>query len=609
MKRFYSLFLVALTCMLGFAANAQDELSFTFTVNEPSHVTVSVDGTPVALTGNTTVVPFKQYAGVNIQAESGWGIKSFANGAGAPISFQPNYAYFSPDDKATYVMEVYNMEEARTASCTVTVDDATKVRAMLSGTYTAVNLVNGAQTIKFNPETEKELMFSSAGGTPIYKVELNGTPVSGSYGSYSVPLTQGCAINVMANFPEGDADVTFTYGDKGEGFWTGASVNGTPVENFDGKKFSAAFGSQISISGDINNYAYQNITVNGNPVQYFYGECSFTLTENTEVHVDAHPFGTISFTINIDDPANVTFSQTDQYGPKPITGLVAGSNTVTISEKNTTVNIAAKPGCFITSIKDGDGNMLGNSVNVTEGMAINVISGAITLDKTAVIWIDDISAASYYFNCVLDMGSERKSYELVSGYNRVQFSEQYNDFNIGWAGASVNMLFLNQQLQDPQYQGVTTYLLDLAENDVVKLFLGTAPEDVKVNFTSEGEAQATVKRDILTDITDWAGLREQVFAGTEYVISAGPEIKVSVNGTGLVSEAGDGVYKFTTAADTKEYNVVISATSGVSDVAVDGVSAEDAVYNMQGVRVGRRADLETMPSGLYIVGDKKVIKH
>jgi hypothetical protein len=36
-------------------------------------------------------------------------------------------------------------------------------------------------------------------------------------------------------------------------------------------------------------------------------------------------------------------------------------------------------------------------------------------------------------------------------------------------------------------------------------------------------------------------------------------------------------------------------------------SADDAVYSLQGVRMGTRSDLNSLPGGLYIVGGKKVL--
>lgn len=50
------------------------------------------------------------------------------------------------------------------------------------------------------------------------------------------------------------------------------------------------------------------------------------------------------------------------------------------------------------------------------------------------------------------------------------------------------------------------------------------------------------------------------------------------------------------------------ATSGISDVAVPAVlNVSDDVYNLQGVRVAARADMNNLPAGLYICGGKKYV--
>ena len=44
--------------------------------------------------------------------------------------------------------------------------------------------------------------------------------------------------------------------------------------------------------------------------------------------------------------------------------------------------------------------------------------------------------------------------------------------------------------------------------------------------------------------------------------------------------------------------------AGVDSVLVNRGSDNDNVYNLQGIRIGKRSDLKSLPQGLYIVGDK-----
>lgn len=53
-----------------------------------------------------------------------------------------------------------------------------------------------------------------------------------------------------------------------------------------------------------------------------------------------------------------------------------------------------------------------------------------------------------------------------------------------------------------------------------------------------------------------------------------------------------------------------SAVSGIVDIipSADAVATpDDAVYNLQGIRVAKRADMQTLPAGLYICGGEKYI--
>lgn len=49
------------------------------------------------------------------------------------------------------------------------------------------------------------------------------------------------------------------------------------------------------------------------------------------------------------------------------------------------------------------------------------------------------------------------------------------------------------------------------------------------------------------------------------------------------------------------------STSGIHDIRVESFDS-DAVYNLQGVRIGTKADMEHLPRGIYIIGGKKIIK-
>ncbi|MDE6197695.1 MAG: hypothetical protein K2F91_07505, partial [Muribaculaceae bacterium] len=64
----------------------------------------------------------------------------------------------------------------------------------------------------------------------------------------------------------------------------------------------------------------------------------------------------------------------------------------------------------------------------------------------------------------------------------------------------------------------------------------------------------------------------------------------------------DGAYSFVMTADRKLK--VVSESSGIEGI--EAAPADEAVYNLQGVRLDRT--LDELPAGVYIVGGRKVVK-
>ncbi len=76
------------------------------------------------------------------------------------------------------------------------------------------------------------------------------------------------------------------------------------------------------------------------------------------------------------------------------------------------------------------------------------------------------------------------------------------------------------------------------------------------------------------------------------------------------TETGSYIIDFTQAYETEKYPIptlkVNAGSSGVEEIEETPVSADEAIYNLQGVRLN--SDWESLPSGLYISGGKKIVK-
>ncbi len=67
---------------------------------------------------------------------------------------------------------------------------------------------------------------------------------------------------------------------------------------------------------------------------------------------------------------------------------------------------------------------------------------------------------------------------------------------------------------------------------------------------------------------------------------------------------------WSTATRLKKMTVTVKdkAGSAVEDIHAENTTAPTTVYNLQGVKLGSAEVLSTLPSGIYIVGGKKIVK-
>ncbi len=382
------------------------------------------------------------------------------------------YGYLSSlVDGATYYVTVSTLADACDAKCTIKVDDPSKVSIYTNNTSRRLSLEEGENVVSFISSLESPLQISHANyGSSLYEISVNGTKQTVSqYGNY-VSVADGDVVEVKANYPDVKNKVTFVYGEGAEGFITGVSVDNVAITDFE-NGFEAQCGSIISITGNTSDYKYESMTIGGSAVQSFYGSTSFTLTEDTEVVVNAHKYGTLSFTVNVDDPANFTLYKGYSYQNNPYT-LVEGANELEISENSTNIQFKANSGCYFTSIKANDEEKYYSSssvtnITVTEGMVITVTTGKIVRDKTVTINIDDKSLATYNFSLTR---ADRSSIDVVNGENKIEFCDADLPIYFAAYGQTYLKVTLNSTECSPVYAGGSSYQFDtLNDGDVINI--------------------------------------------------------------------------------------------------------------------------------------------
>lgn len=607
MKKFYSFLMVALLGVLSLSA--QDKtITFTIDFDDPNAVTVTKDYSqtvPITAGVNTFTVPLQ--TSFDIRINSGYAFESIVNKAGTAQSFYYGSWYLSlwddSNDGEAFVVKTINLDASRTASFSLTVDNAQMVSASFSGTSERLALQDGTHEYKFNPEVENYLYLSSAGSRKLYRVTLGGVEIPIDY-SVAVPLTPGCEVTVEANYPDIPVTITIEYDEAATpNLVNNASINYSSVSGFNGKTLTAQAGDYIDLYVDTQKYKVDEMFINDEPYtpQYFYGSISFTVAGDTKVSIKAHPYGDITTYVTVDYPENITFYAGYQ-NPGNIVTLNPGRNEVKVSENTPVLSWTPNNGCEIVSVTTGTGEEItSTSVTATEGLELNIVTKKIVLDKSYVFWVDNTAAAQYYFRV---NNSRREEFPIVDGYNIIDFTDSFNPYQISWAGAPVSYLYVNDEPLSPMYEGGSYWELTAQDGDVVKAFLSSSPTKCNVTFTVEGDGDATLTHDIIKTLAGW---REgfSCFTGTRVAIAPAEDVieaQCTVNGT-LVNPTEASVFEFTVDNPATEVALVLKTPDGISDIELDD-NAPKAIYNLQGIKVS--GDRNNLPAGFYIIDGKKV---
>lgn len=621
MKKFYSIFVMAIMAIVAF--NAKADITVTLKVDDATRLTanyqyygadytakeVSLDLTQFTGEGATFTVP-ASYCYVNIYATDGNTITSAMNettGSSASIG-SSTYFYIYAD--AVLSVTSADLEATRTASCTVNVDDASKVNmSYYSGTK--IELVNGANTIKFNPNNETPFQISHASyGESLYQVALNNVVQTDSYGRYVVSVADGDVLDIKSDFPDEPTTITFSYGDN-EAEVLGClsvKVDGEAVEDFDGKTLTAKLGQKITIVGDVNLYNFNySIYVDGTSV-YFSGNYEFTATKTEyAISIDATKYTTFNVYATTATPEYISvYAGTSN----DVITLTTDTTAIALTSNNNYINIMPATDCFITSVLVNGveyGSNYGTSSVSVRGLAENdtivITADKLVREKEAYIWVDDLTAAMYGYS--VQRYSDRASINLISGEAvTVNFADTDNPYYLSFYQPTYCSIFVNGVYLVPQYEGSTSYYVTLVDGDDIKVYLASQPEKYAVTITQNVEDAISA---VATDGQAYSNYASgfTVLDGTVVSITlADTKASVIVDGATVEADA-DGKYNVVV---TKETNIVVDKTNAIEEV-VEVETLNNNVYNLQGILVVKNAtesQINALPAGLYIINGKKV---
>lgn len=613
MKKNYFVLIILFVIIASLKANA---FNITVNVDDASRVSLYLGSSKQTLTDGDNVLDVKTGDRLYFSANTGYVLKSVMNGTTAETISSLTSCMIGLDEAthtdAKWIVTTCPLDDVRTASCKVTVDDASKVTLGFSGTYTTYALKDGENDVKFVPEVESTFAISAKDNSvSLYSVKKNSEPVSPQYGTYRIDVVNGDKIEIQANYPDEDYSVKFNLSEKAEGFITKVQVNGVEVKNFMDDNFTVKAGSQVSITGNTNDYSLESFKVNGSDVD-FYGSYSFMVTGPTNVDIVAHKYGNISAVLDIDDASHVTVYKGYSYYGNSVE-VKTGKNTIEVPESTPVIAIKANDGYTLVSVSDGttdfverDGNSEVN-VKVTDAMNITVKTAELVRDKNAVVYVEDASVPSY-------MRFMRKDYttiDLATGYNHIPFYDGDLPFSSSFYGTSTLNVYKNDELMEPQYTGATSYTLNVEDNDVVKFFFTKTPAIAKATVTVEGDAkELTTVKDQIKEVADFTN-PISCLEDTELSFSVSDKSSVksfTMNGTAVTPQE-DGTYKVIITADS-DIKVELGVASGIKSVTGSENKANN-VYTTDGVLViknATRSQIDGLAKGIYIINGKKIIR-
>ncbi len=610
------------------SAFADTEITFFFDIDNPDAIEKFQinfqDITPQkGVTGYTITIADNNSLGVytKIDLKEGYIFDGVTQSDGATVPWILSNRTLSmyvvaTDNQKTWTVRTSDLNAIRTGTLTMNIDNISKLRVHEDVSDVDYAIANGANTIRFIPGEKNTItVIPNSSYDPLYRVEVNGEKVPvGEFGRYTFTPKDGDVVDVMANFPDTNFPVHFTYEPGAEKIITSVSVNNETVNDFDGKELSVKAGHEVFMRLDDTNFQISEVTINGVAQSNIYSSLYFTPLEETTVYIGAHPYGNITAYITIDDPANAIVYQGYAYENKVI-DLKAGRNEIALPERSAKICVWHSGTGRVASITDGTETYEPgqyNLIQLADGTELNITTAPIVRDDRVVVWLDSRDVfSSLTFNLGTYDFRTSLGDKLTAGYNHILIDPEVdNPVSLSWwtTTGQYNTVYVNDEQASPAYPGGVMYDLPrLEDGSVVKVFVATEPQRHETTFTLADGVEADVTTDFITPVADLSAPLN-LLAGTMVKIAPrnGAQITVARDNETLTPDE-EGNYSF--IAD-RPSTVAIEKDGSVGIDAVTGTTTLGNVYSLQGILIKKNAtaaDLDRLPAGIYIINGKKTI--
>lgn len=611
--------------------SAVRDASFTLNVADASKFTLTrSDNTTVSLQNGDNTIAFASGSHESGYSEGSFTLRTSESDVLVSVASSTNTnrsntvngsVSIYPSKDATVKVYVYNLAEIRTASCTVNVDEPSKLSVYRSG-----------QTIYFTEKTNKvyfvptghvsgyqENQLQLQGSSKWYQLTEGANTVSFA-DSYYWTVTDGATANVQFKAPDVDVPVKF---EGAIDAFAKVEVNGVEVDKatWSADGYTVKLGSEISLYGNNTDYTLNSLTIKDNKVDsyasFFNGYAySFTVTETSDytINLSATKFVPFDIYLTIDHPEYVEVAYQDaSYNKQVVTPATSERTKVTLPAGTSSVTInALNADCYIDSIKDQTGKeRYAGSINVNANDEFTVWAGQLNRTSTVYINFDDPTlfqyggqvqrGASSFATAVVTFQSQSSDPNGTynNGYknNEIPFDPQKeNLFNISLYGNS-GLFYLNQKVRS---FGSSDRFENVQDKDVIDVYLRY------YTFSFEDESSAYTSAVITTDLVKYGNLWVARPGTIIQFTTDAPSVKL---GEAELVANDEGVYSVT--LDDNAIVVLDKATP----TAIESVTIEkprnNNVYTLQGILLiqdASEAQIDALPRGLYIInGEKRIV--
>ena len=641
MSNLHPILLSVLFVAAPLAADAR-ECSVTLDVDNPTALAATFDGAPLTLNAGPNTITYEgdgynmsskieiNSTGPDIIIENVVCRTEGFNARAVQRGVKWESWFYEENDGCEYVLTTKDMAPLRTASCTITVlDDGGGISAS-RGDH-AFGLTTGTQTVRFDPSSETDFVFTLSSWVSCHTFTVNGEPVDKTFYEYEVTLADGDEVVIAVYDPVNTVPVHIEVNPEGADAIRNVEVNHLTIDEW--TDFTVKAGEKIGVNYNTDDFHVKSITVNGEPQSIGYTSV-VAESEPINISVIAAPWGNMTITVNATIPEAVKMYYieytVDEYGLPDIIeherfALVKGENAIQIPERGARLVIVPRYG-YATDITDAQGAPLAIEDNCvtapSDGMVINLDSHALEYDGRFAIFVDgtygknEISVpgqtptVDFDFGCYAHAWSEDWADIEQSGYTFIPIISQHDiawrlaveGCHVGRMDVFVNDSSVADEVEHDTWGDWYQAFFKPADGDIFRFYPKGPAARYSLDFDISADAAGVeILADHMNAIADFT-TPYRGFASQEFTVRRAGENVVRLGDTELIPDA-DGNYSFTLASDA---TLSIVRGAGVSGVSADSPRAAAVVYNLQGIRMDR--PLSDLPAGVYIVNGKKVIR-